>query len=247
MNWTCPYCQHDQVVSSDQRTHYTSKLAVGINKYGDCGVTIVALACANAKCGEVSLTVSFGAGDFKPGPGGALRFKLEDKQAEWHRLRPASFAKPQPEAVPSQLANDYYEACSIRDLSPKASATLSRRALQGMIRDFCRISKRTLYEEIEALKKMSDGGTAPQGVAIETIEAMHHIRSIGNIGAHMENDIDVIVDVDAGEAQALIELIEMLFEDWYIERAQRQKKLEGIRAIASAKEEAKKQKPAKQP
>ena len=32
-----------------------------------------------------------------------------------------------------QLMDDYEEACAIVNLSPKASATLSRRCLQGMI------------------------------------------------------------------------------------------------------------------
>ena len=73
-----------------------------------------------------------------------------------------------------------------------------------MIRDFCKIAKKQLFDEIDELKALSDAGNAPKGVASETIDAMHHVRSIGNIGAHMEKDINVIVDVDAGEAQALI-------------------------------------------
>jgi hypothetical protein len=43
------------------------------------------------------------------------------------------------------------------------------------------------------------------------VEAIDIVRNIGNIGAHMEADINVIVDVDPDEAQTLIELIETLF------------------------------------
>ena len=36
------------------------------------------------------------------------------------------------------------------------------------------------------------------------------VRKVGNIGAHMEKDINVIVDVDPDEAQHLIGLITFL-------------------------------------
>lgn len=72
---------------------------------------------------------------------------------------------------------------------------------------------------------------------------MHHVRSIGNIGAHMEKDINVVVDVDKGEAQALIDLIEMLFKDWYVAKAQREKRLADIKKIAEEKKTAKNTKP----
>lgn len=108
-----------------------------------------------------------------------------------------------------------------------------------MIRDFCGIAKPTLLKEIEALNKVVEAGTAPPGVTTETVEAIDHVRSIGNIGAHMEKDIDVIVPVEPGEAQALIELIELLFEEWYVARHSRQEKLARVRLIAAEKAFAK--------
>ena len=108
------------------------------------------------------------------------------------------------------------EACRVRDLSPKASATLARRCLQGMIRDFCGIAKATLYQEIEALNRAVADNKAPQGVTPESVQGIDDVRSIGNIGAHMEKDINIIVEVDPDEAQMLIELVEMLFDEWDI-------------------------------
>jgi hypothetical protein len=160
--------------------------------------------------------------------------------SEKWKLRPASFRKPQPASVPKVLADDYYEACAIRDLSPKASATLSRRCIQGMIRDFCGITKNRLIDEIVALEKLSDEGSAPKGVEPETVDAIDHVRKIGNIGAHMEKDINVIVDVDPGEAEALTDLIELLFDEWYVARDKREAKLKKIQQISTLKEEAKK-------
>ncbi|MFH4289477.1 DUF4145 domain-containing protein, partial [Acinetobacter baumannii] len=71
-------------------------------------------------------------------------------------LKPNSSAKTFPDYIPKAVLDDYNEACLIRDLSPKASATLSRRCLQGMIRDYWGVSKNTLNEEIKAIKDRID-------------------------------------------------------------------------------------------
>lgn len=55
----------------------------------------------------------------------------------------------------------------------------------------------------------------------------------------MEKDISVIVDVDPGEAQTLIELIEMLFDEWYVARHTREGRLAKIKQIAADKKDAK--------
>lgn len=155
------------------------------------------------------------------------------------RLLPKGSSKPQPTFIPQALRQDYEEACAIRDLSPKAAATLVRRCLQGMIRDFCKITgKRTLFDEIQALKSAVDEGKAPRGVSAESIDAIDQVRSIGNIGAHMEHDINIIVDVEPDEAQILIELVEMLFDEWYVARHNRQDRLAAIQKIAQTKQEA---------
>ena len=51
----------------------------------------------------------------------------------------------------------------------------------------------------------------------------------------MEKDINLIIDVDAGEAEALTDLIEMLFSEWYVARHERQQKLARLEAIAADK------------
>lgn len=104
-----------------------------------------------------------------------------------------------------------------------------------MIRDFCGIKEGTLAKEIQVLRESLDQGRAPAGVTDESVDAIDHVRSIGNIGAHMEKDIDLIIPVDPQEAQALIELIEMLFDEWYIARDRRKKRLEAISKIGVAK------------
>jgi hypothetical protein len=197
---------------------------------GDVASWLVAIACLNDSCKKLTLTVALHKWPHR-NMGGE---QLGDRLQEW-RLIPQSTAVPQPDFIPGALRSDYYEACSIRELSPKASATLSRRCLQGMIRDFCNIAKGTLDAEIKALRAALDSGQAPAGVTLESVEAIDQVRSIGNIGAHMEKDINLIIEVDEGEAEALTDLIEILFKEWYVARQERQQKLALIKAIAEEK------------
>jgi hypothetical protein len=146
---------------------------------------------------------------------------------QW-RLRPQSSARPFPDYIPEAIRNDYAEACAIRHLSPKASATLSRRCLQGMIRDFWDIRKSRLIDEMSELQGRVDA---------TTWQAIDSVRSLGNIGAHMEKDINLIVDVEPQEAKLLTGLIEILLEDWYIARHERDEHLKAIVAVAASKKQ----------
>ena len=144
----------------------------------------------------------------------------------WY-LRPQSSAKSFPEYIPLAIRQDYEEACLIRALSPKASTTLARRCLQGIIRDFWKIQKARLVDEINALQGTID---------TVTWEAIDAVRKIGNIGAHMEKDIGVIVDVDPDEAQLLVGLIEVLLEEWYVRREERNMHMRKIIDMAQEKQ-----------
>jgi hypothetical protein len=89
-----------------------------------------------------------------------------------------------------------------------------------------------LVDEIKAIKDKID----PQ-----TWAAIDAVRNIGNIGAHMEKDINTIVDVDPDEAALLSRLIETLIDEWYVRRHERAKQLDAIVALGKAKKEQKQQ------
>lgn len=145
-------------------------------------------------------------------------------------LYPTSLAKQFPDYIPRAIREDYEEAYSILSLSPKASATLSRRCLQGMIRDFWKVKPGKLYDEISAIK---DKVPESQWKAIDSI------RSLGNIGAHMEKDVNEIINIDDGESEKLIKLIELLIEKWYISRHDEEKLYADIFEIKEEKNEIK--------
>ena len=69
----------------------------------------------------------------------------------------------------------------------------------------------------------------------DTVDALDHVRKIGRIGAHMEKDVNLIIDVEPSEAQTLIELIELLFEEWYTQREQRGQRLRALKEVAEQK------------
>lgn len=235
--WQCPFCLHLQILGSHNLRNAQAGIATDQNKHGIQVVKTTAVECMNSSCREIYLRSNFGTplriGDT------TYPTRLGGTKMEF-LLRPTSIAKPQHEAVPPPLIADYEEACAIVNASPKASATLARRCLQGMIRNFCGITKETLNAEIIELIKQLDAGDAPRQVSEESITAINSVRKIGNIGAHFERDINLIIDVDADEAKALINLIELLFQEWYVARFDRQARLGKVTEIAGHKAAAKK-------
>ena len=232
--WVCPFCNFAQMIGDDSKQIDIINITLQGASPAQTSYRTDAYGCTNPDCRHISLSLKLSGFIYKGGIGKQRTILVQ-------RLLPKSTSKPQPNFIPFALRNDYDEACAIRELSPKAAATLVRRCLQGMIRDFCNISdKRNLDQEIKALKELVTDGRAPSGVTEESVQAIDKIRQIGNIGAHMEKDIDHIVDVDPNEAQVLIELVEMLFDEWYVARHQRQQRLERIKDIAEIKQEAKK-------
>ena len=106
---------------------------------------------------------------------------------------------------------------------------MSRRCLQGIIRDFWDIppNKRgNLGAEISQIKEKVDPSTFDSIIAV---------REVGDIGAHMTKNVDTIVNVEPEEAALLIELIETLIDDWYVARHKREERNIKLRETADDK------------
>lgn len=216
-SWTCPYCQRVATLKNDNISGDVHKFH-NYNKLGLLGLYTFVEVCPNEECQEFTIQGSLYRLDINSDFDG-------DPILRW-QLKPQSSAKPFPSYIPAPILQDYGEACLIRDLSPKASATLSRRCLQGIIRDFWGISKPRLIDEINELQGKVDG---------TTWGAIDAVRGIGNIGAHMEKDINIIIDVDPEEAGLLLRLIEVLLEEWYIRRHERNEHMQKVIATAQNK------------
>jgi Domain of unknown function (DUF4145) len=229
-NWDCPYCGRS-VTISDSRLIAESHIFNNGSRLGSVRFASVAIVCPNEECKEVTLKATLHQG-YYPSKHGFTTTKL---LMEW-QLMPAERSKRfPPDIIPAVILGDYGEACAIRTLSPKASATLSRRALQGMIRDFWKISKARLKDEIDGIEQFVDP---------ITWKAIHAVREIGNIGAHMEKDINLIVDVDPGEAELLIGLVETLLIEWYVHRHERETQMARLIAVSEDKKHTQRSLPA---
>jgi hypothetical protein len=222
-SWTCPYCRQVATIKSDNissNTHYFDNNS----KAGDVGLQTYVIVCPNSNCKEFTITARLCNAAWNPN-----HVLVGQPLLSW-TLKPQSIAKPFPNYIPAPILQDYEEACAICNLSPKASATLSRRCLQGVIRDFWKIRKARLIDEINELQGKID---------VMTWQAIDAVRSIGNIGAHMEKDINLIVDVEPKEAELLLRLIEVLLEEWYISHHEREEHMQKVITAAQNKKEQK--------
>ena len=218
-NWSCPHCERAVTISYERSSVAYHTLNIE-NAEGRRLLVTRYLVCPNPDCKRFTLTADLCESARRNGheePGSVVQ--------RWD-LVPDSRAKNFPDYIPQAVLDDYREACLIQNLSPKASATLARRCLQGMIRDYWKVKPGRLVDEIADIESQVDP---------LTWDAIEAVRKIGNIGAHMEKDIDVIVDVDPNEASLLTKLIETLIREWYVNREERRVRMGHLVAAAAAK------------
>jgi len=120
--------------------------------------------------------------------------------------------RPVPTEVSDPYKQDFIEACSVLTLSPKASAALSRRNLQAILRDKAGAKKKDLFDQIE---EVIASGTLPSHIA----DGLHAVRNIGNFAAHeiKSKVTGAIVDVEVGEAEWNLDVLESLFDFYFVE------------------------------
>lgn len=132
---------------------------------------------------------------------------------------------PVPIEVPDEYAVDYKEACLVLTDSPKASAALSRRCLQHIIRGKLGVQKSDLYREIQEVIDRSMLST-------ELLESIDAIRNVGNFAAHpiKSTSTGEIVEVEPHEAEWNLDVIEELFEYLFVRPEAIQKRKDALNA-----------------
>lgn len=127
-------------------------------------------------------------------------------------IRPKSASRsPVPAEVPVGIADDYKEASLVLADSPKASAALSRRCLQSILREKGGVKERDLAKEIQ---KVLDSGQLPSYLA-DDLDAVRHI---GNFAAHpiKSQNTGEVLPVEPGEAEWNLDVIESLFDFYFV-------------------------------
>ena len=127
-------------------------------------------------------------------------------------------------AVPQKYADQYYESCRVLPISPKASATLSRYLLQMLLHEELGITKRNLEEEIKELEER-------EIVSAALAKMLQVFRKIANFGAHPKKSTNSneIVEIEKGEAEIMLDLLQELFDCLFIKPKQQEAFLGSIK------------------
>lgn len=131
-------------------------------------------------------------------------------------LWPDSATRPIPKEVETEapnLAADFREATSVLPKSKKASAALARRCLQFILREKGGTKPGNLADQI---------GEVIDSLPTELGKNVDAIRQIGNFAAHpmKSTNSGEIAEVEEGEAEWLLSILETLFDYYYVAPAQ---------------------------
>lgn len=139
---------------------------------------------------------------------------------------------PVPPEVPGNISSDYVEACNVLPISPKASAALARRCLQNILRAHGYTAK-DLATEIDMLLDEPDTKKAIPSTLRMTVDG---IRNFGNFSAHPISDVTSlqIIEVEPEEAEWCLEILEGLFDHFYVGPALAAKKKAALDAKLAA-------------
>lgn len=215
----CPHCRvsfHTQERTLNSLYSSTNDNTLGISFIGKdidnnwwlekttcpaCERLILALVCANSTL-QVSPMHSFAV--------------LPEGVEHSILIRPkASSRPPVPAEVPPEFARDYLEACLVLADSPKASAALSRRSLQQLLRE-----KAHVQHPNDLAKAIKEAISSP-GMPVEIGTSLDAVRNIGNFAAHPNKSLQTgaIMEVEPGEAEWSLNVIEMLFDHYFVRPA----------------------------
>lgn len=139
----------------------------------------------------------------------------------WRQIVPKGISRmPLPSEVDdTKIINDYNEACLVLVDSPKASAALSRRCLQHLLREKAGVKKSELSIEIQ---EVIDSNKLPSDLS----ENLDYVRNVGNFGVHpnKSKSSGEIVEVDTGEAEWNLSILEELIDYYFVRPARAKSK-----------------------
>jgi len=195
----CPHCLVEYYSEFDYSY-------IGNDKDGGWGVRYVI--CPNPKCNKMIITLVNGS--WGRGSGGHTYLSNINKESF---VRPKAISRnPLASEVPKEYKEDYVEACLVLNDSPKASAALSRRCLQKLLREIAKVKPSNLSSEIQ---EVIDSGKL-HTILADSIDA---IRNIGNFAAHpiKSKSTGEIVEVEPGEAEWTLDVLESLFDFYFVQ------------------------------
>lgn len=131
----------------------------------------------------------------------------------WY-LYPRTTVRPVSPEVPDPYRSAYAESASAIDYSERASAALSRALIQDLLRDKGQYAQNDLSKQIDAFR------ADPQNPK-RLSDNLHYTREIGNFAAHTQKSVNSgeILPVEPGEAEWCLDVLDDLFEHYFVEPA----------------------------
>jgi hypothetical protein len=142
--------------------------------------------------------------------GGKFINGVRDRFLVW----PMSSLRPCPSEVPTDVATDFKEASSVLSISPQASAALTRRTLQQILRDYGHTKSKDLFDQIQ---EVIDAGQVSSALA----DQLNAVRVIGNFAAHpLKSQVTgAILPVEPNEAEWNLDVLEDVFDHYFVKPA----------------------------
>ena len=134
---------------------------------------------------------------------------------------------PVDDAVPEPLKTEFIEATDVLPISSKASAALSRRILQSILEEQG-YAGRDLAKQIDNVLNETDSQKVLPVAIRKTVDA---IRNFGNFAAHPIKDkgrLQEVIEVEPHEAEWCIEIVEALFNHYYVMPAENAKRMNAL-------------------
>lgn len=127
-------------------------------------------------------------------------------------IYPQTSIRPVDSRVPEPYRSEFIQAANVLNLSPMASAAISRRILQSVLADSFQLTSRKLASQIDAFLKLD-------GIPPHVKDSVDMIRMVGNFAAHPEKSESTgeIVPVEPQEADWLLNVLEMLFDVAFVQ------------------------------
>lgn len=209
MDRTCPHCGRSINASVTTRQigmdRFSSGFEANFQQCPSCGRAIIDL--VNGKANR---------------PGNQARFLMSNTTTRL--IHPRTPDRPVPSEVPPGIASDYREAALVLADSPKASAALSRRCLQAVLR-----ARKYKGRNLEAeIARALEARVLPTTVA----QSLDAVRQIGNFAAHpskSEHPTE-ITDVEPNEAEWCLDVLDMLFDAYWVQEAAAKSKIDALNA-----------------
>lgn len=213
----CPYC-HIGV-----KLDIKEQFAFPASNYTDTGLGTEFVHGVCQECQELIVLLNLG------------KYRWVDDRGEIFEVQQETILYPQitlkitDTEIPKEYRDAYNEAYSVLFYSPKASAALSRRLLQQILRDKYGIDKRDLSKQIDEFLKLPN-------LPSELSQAVDAIRQVGNFAAHplKYTNSGEIVEVENGEADWILDVLEQLLDYAFVQPAKLQARRDELnRKLAS--------------